>query len=135
MIRSRPLLGSWGQGSPELFHIAGEAQVDNRAVLQAVALGLVESKVECHWETFVMNGALPDAGIVVDCRGIGAKRDWPQLRGVRGEIMRLYAPDIELRHMLRLVHPRYGVYIVPRAEGRLVVGATCIESDDVHPFP
>jgi glycine oxidase len=32
--------------------------------------------------------------------------------------------------MLRLLHPRYPVYIVPRAEGRLVVGATSIESDD-----
>jgi glycine oxidase len=32
--------------------------------------------------------------------------------------------------MLRLLHPRYPVYIAPRAEGRLVVGATSIESDD-----
>jgi glycine oxidase len=32
--------------------------------------------------------------------------------------------------MLRLLHGRYPVYIVPRAEGRLVVGATSIESDD-----
>jgi glycine oxidase len=62
---------------------------------------------------------------------MGAKRDWPRLRGVRGEIVRLHAPDIELRHMLRLLHPRYTVYIVPRDEGRLVVGATSIESDDV----
>jgi glycine oxidase len=61
---------------------------------------------------------------------MGAKRAWPQLRGVRGEIVRLDAPDIELRHMLRLIHPRYAVYIVPRPEGRLVVGATSIESDD-----
>ena len=27
-------------------------------------------------------------------------------------------------------HPRYPVYVVPRAEGKLVVGATSIESDD-----
>jgi len=123
-----PALGTWFSRA---LHIAGEAQVDNRALLQAVALALAESKVECHWETFVKDGALPDAGIVVDCRGMGAKRDWPQLRGVRGEIVRLHAPDIELRHMLRLLHPRYAVYIVPRPEGRLVVGATSIESDDV----
>jgi glycine oxidase len=98
--------------------------------LQAVALALAESNVECQWETVVTDNALPDAGIVVDCRGMGAKRDWPHLRGVRGEIVRLEAPDIELRHMLRLLHPRYAVYIVPRPEGRLVVGATSIESDD-----
>jgi glycine/D-amino acid oxidase-like deaminating enzyme len=52
------------------------------------------------------------------------------LRGVRGEIVRLQAPEIELNHMLRLLHPRYPVYIVPRADGKLVVGATTIESED-----
>ena len=61
---------------------------------------------------------------------MGAKRNWPKLRGVRGEIVRLHAPEIELHCMLRLLHPRYPVYIIPRAEGRLVVGATSIESDD-----
>ncbi|MGC2103887.1 MAG: glycine oxidase ThiO [Candidatus Acidiferrum sp.] len=114
-------------------YIWGEAQIDNREFLEAVALALEETRVECHWNTFVSDHALPDAGIVVDCRGVGAKHDWRNLRGVRGEIVRLHAPDIELKHMLRLLHPRYPVYIVPRAEGRLVVGATAIESDDRSP--
>jgi glycine oxidase len=115
---------------PRALYIAGEAQVDNRALLQAVAVALKAGGVECHWDTQVLEDALPDAGIVVDCRGMGAKRNWPQLRGVRGEIVRLDAPEIELHCMLRLLHPRYPVYIIPRAEGRLVVGATSIESDD-----
>jgi glycine/D-amino acid oxidase-like deaminating enzyme len=50
--------------------------------------------------------------------------------GVRGEIVRLHAREVELHHMLRLLHPRFPVYIVPRAEGRLVVGATSVESED-----
>jgi glycine oxidase len=53
--------------------------------------------------------------------------------GVRGKIVRVHAPEIELRHMLRLLHSRYQVYIVPRAEGRLVIGATSVESDDHSP--
>jgi glycine oxidase len=118
---------------PEALYISNEAQVDNRAFLKAVAIALVEAEVECHWETFVEDGTLLDAGIVVDCRGMGAKRDWAKLRGVRGEIVRLHAPEIELRHMLRLLHPRCPVYIVPRADGNLVVGATSIESDDRSP--
>jgi glycine oxidase len=117
----------------EALHIPNEAQVDNRELLKTVAIALEEAGVECHWETFIADGTLPAAGIVVDCRGTGAKRDWPKLRGVRGEIVRLDAPEIELHHMLRLLHPRYPVYIVPRADGRLVVGATCIESDDRSP--
>jgi glycine oxidase len=112
------------------LHIAGEAQIDNRELLQAVAIALRQNNVECHWETPVRDGEFPDAGIVVDCRGMGAKRSWTQLRGVRGEIVRLHAPEIELHCMLRLLHPRYPVYIIPRANGRLVVGATSIESDD-----
>jgi glycine oxidase len=102
-------------------------------LLKAVSIALAEAGVESHWETFIEDGALLDAGIVVDCRGMGAKRDWAKLRGVRGEIVRLHAPEIELRHMMRLLHPRHPVYIVPRAEGKLVVGATSIESDDRSP--
>ena len=118
---------------PEALYVPNEAQVDNRAFLKAVSIALAEATVECHWETFVEDGALLDAGIVVDCRGMGAKRAWAKLRGVRGEIVRLHAPDIELHHMLRLLHPRYPAYVVPRPEGRLVVGATCIESEDRSP--
>jgi glycine oxidase len=114
---------------PRALYIAGEAQVDNRGLLQAVAIALSQNKVECHWKTFVPDGSFPDAGVVVDCRGMGAC-DWPKLRGVRGEIVRLYAPEIELHCMLRLLNPRSPVYIIPRAEGRLVVGATNIESSD-----
>jgi glycine oxidase len=115
---------------PRALYIADEAQVDNRALLPAIAIALSQHKVECHWETFVPDGEFPNAGVVVDCRGMGARRDWPQLRGVRGEIVRLHAPQIELHRMLRLLNPRYPVYIIPRAEGRLIVGATSIESDD-----
>lgn len=122
-----------GRRFPEALYVPNEAQVDNRAFLKAVSIALAEAGVESHWETFVEDGALPSAGVVVDCRGMGAKRDWAKLRGVRGEIVRLHAPEIELRHMLRLLHPRCPVYIVPRADGNLVVGATSIESDDRSP--
>jgi glycine oxidase len=109
-----------GTKFPRALFIAGEAQVDNRALLQEVAVALKEDGVECHWDTQVLDDALPGAGVVVDCRGMGARRDWPKLRGVPGEIVRLHAPEIELNCMLRLLHPRYPVYIIPRAEGRLV---------------
>jgi glycine oxidase len=114
--------------------LPGEAQIDNRALLKTLALALEEAGVQCHWQTFVAGDALPAAGIVVDCRGMGARRDLQQLRGVRGEIVRLDAPDVELCHMLRLLHPRFSVYVVPRAEGKLVVGATSVESDDHSPM-
>jgi len=116
------------------LYLPGEGQVDNRELLVALAAGLEETGARCYWQTSVADDAFPDAEVVVDCRGMGAQRDWPQLRGVRGEIIRLDAPEIELSRMLRLLHPRYAVYAVPRAEGRLVVGATSIESDDRSPI-
>jgi len=116
------------------LYLPGEAQIDNRALLKTLALALEDADVQCHWGTFVAGDSLPAAGIVVDCRGMGARQDLSQLRGVRGEIVRLDSPEVELRHMLRLLHPRFSVYVVPRAEGKLVVGATSIESDDRSPM-
>ena len=118
----------------QALYLPGEAQLDNRELLMALAAGLEDAGARCYWQTVVGDDALPDAEVVLDCRGMGARRDWPQLRGVRGEIVRLDAPEVELSHMLRLLHPRYAVYVVPRAEGRLVVGATSIESDDRSPI-
>jgi glycine oxidase len=55
------------------------------------------------------------------------------VRGVRGEIFWLQAPGVPLRRPLRLLHPRYRVYIVPRAPDIVVVGASEIESEDRSP--
>jgi glycine oxidase len=72
---------------------------------------------------------------VIDCRGLGAQSSWNQskqaLRGVRGEVLRLYAPEVKLRRPTRLIHPRYPIYIAPKENDIYVVGATEIESDDV----
>ena len=122
-----------GSRFPRALYVPAEAQVDNRGFLKAVGLALEEAGVESHWETAIDDSNRPDAGIVVDCRGMGAKADLRSLRGVRGEIVRLHAPEIQLNYMLRLLHSRNPVYIVPRADGQLVVGATAIESDDRSP--
>jgi glycine oxidase len=53
------------------------------------------------------------------------------LRGVRGEVIRLYAPEVKLLRPTRLIHPRYPIYIAPKENDVYVVGATEIESDDV----
>ncbi|RYY55912.1 MAG: FAD-dependent oxidoreductase, partial [Comamonadaceae bacterium] len=70
---------------------------------------------------------------VIDCRGVGARPEWSALRGVRGEVIRVHAPDVALTRPVRLVHPRYPLYIAPKPEGVFVVGATEIESADLSP--
>ena len=42
----------------------------------------------------------------------------------------LHAPDVTLSRTIRLLHPRFPVYIVPRGAGRYMVGATMVESAD-----
>lgn len=71
---------------------------------------------------------------VFDTRGLGAKPDLPELRGVRGEVLWLYAPEVHLTRPIRLLHPRYPLYIVPRPNNLYVIGATQIESEDFSPI-
>jgi glycine oxidase len=117
----------------EALYLPGEAHIDNRQLLPALADALDELGVESRWNRPVEDTERPDAFIVIDCRGRGAKSRWKELRGVRGELVRLHAPGIELRHMIRLLHPRYSIYLISRPGGNLVVGATAIESDDCSP--
>lgn len=55
------------------------------------------------------------------------------LRGVRGEVIWLHAPGVPLSRPLRLLHARHRVYIVPRPDDRIVIGASEIESEDRSP--
>lgn len=71
---------------------------------------------------------------VFDCRGLGSKERFPELRGVRGEAVLVVSRELRLSRPIRLVHPRYRVYIVPRGEGRFYIGATSIESEDAGPI-
>ncbi|MHC0052525.1 FAD-dependent oxidoreductase [Actibacterium sp. D379-3] len=67
---------------------------------------------------------------VIDCRGLAARDRLTDLRGVKGEMVVLRSPDIALRRPVRLLHPRFPLYIVPRGDGVFMLGATQIESAD-----
>ena len=73
-------------------------------------------------------------GIVVDCRGLAARYDLPTLRGVRGERLLIRCRDVALNRPVRLLHPRMQLYAVPWDDGRVLVGATLIESEDTTPM-
>jgi glycine oxidase len=69
-------------------------------------------------------------GIVIDCRGLAARGANRELRGVKGEIILIETKEVELSRPVRLVHPRFPLYVIPRGEGRFMLGATSIESED-----
>lgn len=67
---------------------------------------------------------------VIDCRGYGAEGDDPDLRGVKGELALVENKEFSLKRPVRLMHPRYPLYIVPRPDDVFMIGATVIESGD-----
>lgn len=71
--------------------------------------------------------------LVIDCRGMGARTALPPLRGVRGERLVIETRDVAFSRPVRLLHPRHPLYVVPWSDGRFMVGATVIESEDESP--
>lgn len=109
-----------------------EAHLDPRRAITALSGKLAAMGVIFHF------GAAPDFpgdgfDHIIDCTGASAIGTSAGLRGVRGEMLVLETPDVTLSRPVRLLHPRIPLYIVPRGDGRFMVGATMIESDDCGP--
>lgn len=79
---------------------------------------------------FGESGADAKADLTIDCRGMGARQDLPDLRGVRGERIVLHSDEVTLSRPIRLLHPRFSLYLVPWGDGDYMLGATAIESDE-----
>jgi glycine oxidase len=153
---------------PELAHhtqsffLKDEGQVDSQRFI-AFSTNYLDSMPNISWReyTFVdkiesgrvyVNGKIEEFDWVFDSRGLGAKEHFKDLRGVRGEVIWVEAKDVDIIRPTRLMHPRYKIYIVPRANGcegidleyckdckiaqtvagakRYIVGASEIESED-----
>ena len=67
---------------------------------------------------------------VIYCHGMGAARTVKNLRGVKGEILYVRNPQFTAPCPIRLMHPRYPLYIVPRDDHVFMIGATTIEGAD-----
>ena len=128
------------QFSQGLF-LAEEGHVNNRELLTTLLneILLLGAKLrECTPVEVAANKITTEIGeeefdLVIDCRGIGAKKQHPQLRGVRGETLHVETKEIQLQRPVRLMHPRYQLYIVPKPNNRFIIGATQIESEDRSP--
>ncbi len=116
-----------GRFSDALF-FAQEGHVDPRQVLPALHDVLRSAGVPIAFNAEAGQGDCD--GVVVDCRGLAARDAFPELRGVKGEIIILETDEIALSRPVRLIHPRWSIYIVPRAGNRFLIGATSIESED-----
>jgi len=128
------------QGPLHAWWLPGEGHIDTTAMLMALHDGARD--VQWHWSSPVdeaeaglirtRDGQRHAFDTVIDTRGTGA-RPAVDVRGVRGEVVWLHAPEVTLQRPVRLLHPRHRVYIVPRGDGRVLIGASEIESEDRSP--
>lgn len=124
-LENAPVVNIEQQKSTCLVTYHEDSQVDNK--------GKKEADSKKH---------IVAADLAIDCRGAGARSSASKtaaapltdLRGVRGELFQLFAPEVNITRPIRLMHPRYQLYIAPKTNGFYVVGATEIESEDCAPM-
>jgi glycine oxidase len=124
--------------------LAEEAHIDNRQLLRVLLQRIQALGGQCFEGTAVdvepcrvhllENKSTVSFDLVMDCRGVGSKPQWQGVRGVRGEVLRVQTDEVSLQRPVRLLHPRYQLYIVPKANQEFVIGATQIESEDRSPI-
>ena len=120
-----------GRFGDALF-FAGEGHVEPRTVLPKLHERLSAAGARIEFESDVGPDALArDSNIVIDCRGLPAREKFPDLRGVKGEMIVVETDEVQLSRPVRLIHPRWPLYIIPRDGNRFMIGATTIESEDI----
>ena len=113
----------------EALFFAGAGHVEPRTVLPKLHAKLAEAGATIRFNSD--RDVKDDAdGIVIDCRGLSARDTFPDLRGVKGEMVIVETPEVQLSRPVRLIHPRWPLYIIPRDGNRFMIGATSIESED-----
>jgi glycine oxidase len=122
--------------------LAEEGHVDNRELLATIGDEIILlgasvrafTNVNVAANKIITETSEENFDLVIDCRGLGAKIQNPALRGVRGETLHVETKEIQLQRPVRLMHPRYQLYIVPKPNHRFIIGATQIESEDRSPM-
>lgn len=126
---------------PEAYYFPEEGQLDNQHCLAILSdylnsrihkirsevTTLEPGKIACHDHIYRFTW-------VFDCRGLKAKSRFSDLRGIRGELIWLHAPEVNITRPARLLHPRYRIYLVPRPQQIYLIGASELESEDYTPI-
>lgn len=118
-LRERePLLAPGVRGGA---HAPQDRQVDPRRVLAALRTAVGDRVVPA--KVTELSGVDADVTVVAAGTGTAALTGLP-VRPVKGQTIRLSAPAPPLRHVIRGYARSRPVYLVPRRDGELVVGAT-----------
>lgn len=130
-----PELAKFNEG----YYFPNECQIDNQSLMNSLHRYLLNKKICWLPNTLVqavqprkiiLSSSIEDFDMVFDCRGRGAKSLFSDLRGVRGELIWLQTQEVNISRPIRLLHPRYRLYISPRPHNIYILGASEIESED-----
>jgi glycine oxidase len=111
----------------------GEGHVEPRRVLPKLHERIIAAGGTIKFGSDVSEKELAELdpkGIVIDCRGLGARDEQKELRGVKGEMILIETNEVQLARPVRLIHPRWPLYVIPREAGLFMLGATSIEAED-----
>jgi len=115
----------------EALYFPSEAHLDPRAALGALVSRLGPQVRFGVNVTPSLIRELQSAGrTVLNCTGLAAREQHTDLRGVKGEMIVVRIHELALARPVRVLHARLPIYVVPRADGLFMVGATMLESDD-----
>jgi glycine oxidase len=110
----------------------GEGHVEPRRVLPKLHQRIIAAggTIKFNSEPRLADIAADSDNIVIDCRGLAARDTEPELRGVKGELILIETGEVELARPVRLIHPRWPLYVIPREDNLFMLGATSIEAED-----
>ena len=112
----------------EALFFPAEGHVEPRRVLPKLHERIVAAGGSIRFNSDVSAEELD--GIVIDCRGLSARDKEVELRGVKGEMILIETGEIKLSRPVRLLHPRWPLYVIPREDNLFMLGATSIEAED-----
>ena len=112
----------------EALFFPGEGHVEPRRVLPKLHEKIIAAGGTIHFNSDV--SASDVDGLVIDCRGLFARDAQPDLRGVKGEMILIESSEVKLKRPVRLIHPRWPLYVIPREKNLFMLGATSIETED-----
>jgi glycine oxidase len=112
----------------DALFFAAEGHVEPRRVLPKLHEKIVAAGGTIRFDSEVNADDLD--GIVIDCRGLSARGAQADLRGVKGEMILIETDEVQLARPVRLIHPRWPLYVIPRENNRFMLGATSIEAED-----
>jgi len=112
-------------------YLPAEAHLHPQKTMRAMCEYL-SSRVDMVSDSQSVEVALSKFDKVVDCRALQSQSQLSELRGVKGETAIVRNIEFSLARPVRIMHPRYPLYVVPRADHVFMIGATVFESDQGH---